>query len=124
VLANTPPIHNVHGYYSLALEDGDRLTLVMVEFADRLAIWMGVQHFPSLGAADSRSLKVERYTRMKEFARRSTFFPFRRFLSRDACLEFMQRLFVVPHGALGPCLRFALHEGGASAIACLRAPRT
>jgi hypothetical protein len=35
----------------------------------------------------------------------------------------MQRLSMVRHGTLGPCLRDALHEGGAAAVACLPAPR-
>jgi hypothetical protein len=36
--------------------------------------------------------------------------------------EFMQRLFVALHGTLGSCLRDALHEGGADAVACLHVP--
>jgi hypothetical protein len=37
--------------------------------------------------------------------------------------EFMQRLCVVHHGAMGSDLRDALQEVGASVVVCLRAPR-
>jgi hypothetical protein len=35
----------------------------------------------------------------------------------------MQRLFVVTHGTLGSYLCDAFHEGGATVVACLPAPR-
>jgi hypothetical protein len=38
--------------------------------------------------------------------------------------EFMQRLPVVLHGTLGSCLRDALQEGGAAAVAYRPAPRS
>jgi hypothetical protein len=41
----------------------------------------------------------------------------------DVRREFMQRLYVDLHGTLGSYIRDALHEGGASPIACLHAPR-
>jgi hypothetical protein len=56
-----------------------------------------VRRFPSLGTAGSRSL---RYTRMKEFVRRSICVPFRRFLG-GVSREFMQRFYVVIHAMLG-----------------------
>jgi hypothetical protein len=36
--------------------------------------------------------------------------------------EVLQRFFVVLHGTLGSYLRDALHEGGATLVACLPAP--
>jgi hypothetical protein len=76
-----------------------------------------------MGAADSRSLRSESYARMKDFIRRFTYIPFRRFLG-DVRREFMHRLFVVFHGALGSYLREALlHEGGVDVVVCLPAPR-
>jgi hypothetical protein len=42
-----------------------------------------------------------------------------RFILGDVRCEFMQRLFVVLHGALGSYLCHGLHEGGASIVACL-----
>jgi hypothetical protein len=59
---------------------------------------------------------------MKEFVRRSTSIPFRRLLV-DERVEFMQRLSMVLHGPLGSYLRDALHEGGATPVACLFASR-
>jgi hypothetical protein len=43
------------------------------------------------------------HARMKEFVRRSSFVPFRRFLG-DVRREFMQRLSLVLHGTLGVTL--------------------
>jgi hypothetical protein len=54
-----------------------------------------------MGAADSRSLRYDSYAGMKEFVRRSTSIPFRRFLG-DVRREFMQRFFVVLHGTMVP----------------------
>jgi hypothetical protein len=48
---------------------------------------------------------------VKEFIRRSTYVPFRRFLGGDLRCEFMQRLSIVLHGTLGSYLRDVLHEG-------------
>jgi hypothetical protein len=42
----------------------------------------------------------------------------------DEHREFMHRLSVGFHGMLGSYLRDALHEGGASGFACLRAPQS
>jgi hypothetical protein len=58
---------------------------------------------------------------MKEFVRRSTPTPFRRFLG-DVRREFMQRLSVVLHGTLGSFLHDALHVGGADVVASFVAP--
>jgi hypothetical protein len=83
-----------------------------VDLVDRMAILVTIQRFPSMGAADSRSLlRYGSYTRMKEFVRRSTYVPFRRFLG-DVRREFMQPLYVIFHGTLGssfvmPCKRVA-----------------
>jgi hypothetical protein len=59
---------------------------------------------------------------MKEFVRRSTYAPFRRFIGgvRD---EFMHYLYVVLHGTLGSYLRDALEEGGALVVPYLPACR-
>jgi hypothetical protein len=76
-----------------------------------------------MGAVDSGSLRSKNYAHMKEFVWRPTFVPFRRFL-RDMRCEFMQRHFVVLNGTMmGFCLRDALQEGGATAVACFLAPR-
>jgi hypothetical protein len=95
-----------------------------IDLVDRLAILVAVQRFPSMGTADSRVVeRCESYACMKEFERRSTSVPFRRFLG-DVRREFMQRLFVVLHGKLGSYLRDALHEGGVTLVECLPTPRT
>jgi hypothetical protein len=59
---------------------------------------------------------------MKEFLRRSTYTPFRRFLG-DVRREFVMRLSMVLGGTMGSYLRDALHEGGAFVVSCLLAPR-
>jgi hypothetical protein len=50
------------------------------EVVDRLAIWVAVRRFPSMGGMDSRSLRHDTYIRMQHFVRRSINVPFRRFL--------------------------------------------
>jgi hypothetical protein len=54
------------------------------------------------------------------FVERSSYYvPFRRFLG-NVRREFMHRLSVgLHHGTLGSCLRDALQEGSADAVACL-----
>jgi hypothetical protein len=92
---------------TLLLKDGGRLAPMAVDLVDRLAILLIVRRFPSMGAADSRSLRSESYARMKEFVRRFAYVPFRRFLG-DVRREFIQRLSVALHGTLGFCPRDAL----------------
>jgi hypothetical protein len=92
-----------------------------VELVDRLEIFVIVGCSPSFGAADSRSLRSDNYTRMKHIVRRSTYAPFRRFLG-DVHREFIQRISFVFHGTLGSYPRDALLESGAAAVACLLAP--
>jgi hypothetical protein len=58
---------------------------------------------------------------MQHFVRRATYIPFRRFLG-DVRRESMQRLSVALHGTLGSCLRDALREGSADAVAGLPFP--
>jgi hypothetical protein len=83
-----------------------------------------VRRFSSLGAADSRSLRFQTYTRIiNVFVRGSTYVPFRRFLG-DVRRDFIQRVSLALHGTLGSCLRDALHEGDAVVVACLLAPQT
>jgi hypothetical protein len=54
----TPSIQSVHDDYPFALEDGGRLSPTMaVDLVDRLAILVAFRRFPSMGAADSRSLR-------------------------------------------------------------------
>jgi hypothetical protein len=53
-----------------------------------------------------------------EFVRQSRNVPFRPFLG-DIRREFMQRISVVLHGTLGSYLGDALHESGATAVACM-----
>jgi hypothetical protein len=63
----TPLIPYVHDYhYSFPIESGGRLAPMAAELVYRLAILVVVRRFPSLHAADSRSLRSESYTRMKE----------------------------------------------------------
>jgi hypothetical protein len=86
------------------------------ELADRSAILMVVRRFPSLGAADSRSLRSESHGRMEMFIRRSTNVPFRRFGGMyivSSCTAFlgfyMARwvpIFVLPCGRV---VHFLLH---------------
>jgi hypothetical protein len=88
----TPSIQTVHECYYFALEDRGRLALMAVELvADHLEIWLAVRRAPSLGAANSRSLRCESNTRMKELVRRSIYVPFLRFLG-DVRREFIERL--------------------------------
>jgi hypothetical protein len=56
-LSSTPPNPSVHDYYPFALEDGGRMTPMAVDLVDRLAIMVAGRRFPSMGAADSRSLR-------------------------------------------------------------------
>jgi hypothetical protein len=54
----TSSIQSVHDYYPFALEDGGRLVFAMaVDLVDRLGILVAFRRFPSMGAADSRSLR-------------------------------------------------------------------
>jgi hypothetical protein len=103
------------------MDDGGRLTPMAAELVDRLAILVVVRRFPSMGAADSRSLRYATYVRMKHFVRRSTV-PFRRFLG-DVRREFMQRISAALHGSLGSYLRDAFQEGNDDVVACLPVPR-
>jgi hypothetical protein len=96
--------------------------LMAVDLVDRWAILVANRHFPGVGGADSRSIRSERCTRIKKFVRRFAHFPLRRLLG-DVRRRFMHRLFVILHSTLGSYPRDALHEGGASIIACLPAPR-
>jgi hypothetical protein len=105
-LLGTPSVQSVHYYYPFAMDDGGRLAPITPELVDRLAILMAVLRFPSMGAADSRSLRSDSYVRMQHFVRRSTSIPFRRFLG-DVRRELMQRLFATLHGTLGSYLRDA-----------------
>jgi hypothetical protein len=57
----------LHDYYPVALEDGGRLAPMAVELVDRLAILVVLRRLPSLGAADSRSLRSKCYTHMNDF---------------------------------------------------------
>jgi NAD-specific glutamate dehydrogenase len=91
------------------------------ELVDRLAIPVAIRRFPSMGAADSRSLRYDNYVRMQNFVRRTTYVPFRRFLG-DVRREFMQRLSDALHGTLGSYLSDALQEGSANAVACHPVP--
>jgi hypothetical protein len=83
--------------------------------------WSFWWQFPVSQAWVRRTL-AESYARIKEFVRRSTYIPFRRFIGYVR-RESMQRLSMVLHGTLGSYLRDALHEGGAADVANLLAPR-
>jgi hypothetical protein len=120
-LLGTPSAQSIHDYYPFAMEDGGRMAPMAVELVDRLAILVDVRRFPSLGAADSRSLGSDSYVRMQHFVRRFTSVPFRRFWG-DVRREFMQ-LLSAPYGIMGSYLRDAFQEGSADAVACLPVPR-
>jgi hypothetical protein len=97
----TPSTQSVHAYYPSAFEDGGRLAPLAINLFDRLSILVVVRCFPSMGAADSRSWRSEGYARMKDFVRRSTYVPLRRFLG-NVRHEFMQRLIIIHDGFLSP----------------------
>jgi hypothetical protein len=75
-----------------------------------------------MGVADSRSLRYDSCVRMQHFVRRTTSFPFQRFLG-DVQRKFMQSLSTDLRGTLGSYLRDALHEGNAHVVACIPFPR-
>jgi hypothetical protein len=106
-LLGTPSVESIHDYYPFAMEDEGRLAPMAAKLVDRLAILVVVRRFPSMGAADSRSLRSGTYVRMQYFVRRSTSLPFRRF-GGDVRRESMQRLSAALHGTLGSYLRDAL----------------
>jgi hypothetical protein len=83
---------------------------------------MVVLRFPSLSAADSRSLRFKGYALVKKNVQRSTTVHFRRSLGGVRC-ELMQRLSMFLHGSMGSYLRDALHEGNANVVAYLPATR-
>jgi hypothetical protein len=118
-----PSVQSIHDYYPFAMEDEGWLAPISAELVDRLAILVVGRRFPGMGAADSRSLRSNRYVRIQHFVRRSTSVPFWRFLG-DVRREFMQRLCVALHGTPGSYLRDAFHEGSVDAVACLHVPRT
>jgi hypothetical protein len=89
---------SIHDYYQFPMEDGGRLASMAAELVDRLAILVAARRFPGMGAANSRSLRSDNYVRMQHFVRRTTSFPFRRFLG-DVRREFMQRLSAALYGA-------------------------
>jgi hypothetical protein len=77
------------------------------ELVVRLAILVAVCRFHGMGDVDSRSLRYDKYVRMRHFVRRSICVPFRRFLG-DVRREFMQRLiFAHVHDTLSSYLRDA-----------------
>jgi hypothetical protein len=92
------------------------------ELVDRLDILVAVRRLHGMGLADARSLLFDIYLRMQHFVRRTTSFPFRRFLG-DVRREFMQRLSAALRGTLGSYLRDALQDCSADAVACLPVPR-
>jgi hypothetical protein len=55
----THSVMSVHDYHPFALGDGGRLAPKAVYLVDRLAILTVIRRFPSMGAADSRSLRYE-----------------------------------------------------------------
>jgi hypothetical protein len=73
-LLGTPLVQSIHDYYPFAMEDGGRLAPMTAELGDRMAISVAVRCFPSMGAADSRSLRSDNYVRMQHFVRRSISF--------------------------------------------------
>jgi NAD-specific glutamate dehydrogenase len=78
--------------------------------------------FPSIGVADSRSLRSDSYVRMQHFVRLTTYVPFQRFWG-DVRRKFMQRLSGALHGTLGSYLRDASQEGSVDDVTCLHIPR-
>jgi hypothetical protein len=122
-LLGTPSVQSIHDYYPFAMENGGRLAPMAAELVYRLAILVAARRFHGMGVADSRSLRSHSYVRMQHFARRCTYFPFRRLLG-DVRREFMQRLLATLHGGtMGSYLRDDFQEGGADVVACLPIPR-
>jgi hypothetical protein len=60
----TPSIQSVHDNYPFTHEDGGRLAPTAVDIVDRLTILVAFQRFPSMDAADFRSLRYESYARL------------------------------------------------------------
>jgi hypothetical protein len=79
-LLGMPSVQLVHDYDPFALDDGGRLAHMTAKLVDRLATLLAVCRFPSMGIADSRSLRYDSYVRMQHFVRRSTDVPFTYFL--------------------------------------------
>jgi hypothetical protein len=78
-LLGTPSVQSIHDYYAFTMEDGGRLASMTAKLVDRLPFLVAVRRFPIMGAADSRSLRSDRYVRMEHFVRRTFYVPFRRF---------------------------------------------
>jgi hypothetical protein len=116
-LRGTPSVQSVHDNYPFALEDGGRLAPMAAELVDRMAILVALRRFPSMGVADSRSLRSESCFRMQHLVRRSTYVPYRRFWG--GCAASIHAL----HGTMGSYLRDALQEGIVDVVACLHVPR-
>jgi hypothetical protein len=91
------------------------------ELVDRVAILVAVCRFPSMGHADSRSLRFNNYVCMQRLIRRTTMF-LSAFIG-DVRREFMQRLSAALDGILGSYLRDALQKGSIDVVACLLVPR-
>ena len=56
-LPSTPLVQSTHDYYPFAIEDGGQLAHMTAALIDRLAILVAIRRFPSMGVADSRSLR-------------------------------------------------------------------
>jgi hypothetical protein len=122
LIVGTPSVQSIHDSYPFAMEDGGRLAPLAAELVDRLAIFVDVRRFPSMGALDYGFLRSDSYVRMQHFFRRSTLCSFSAFLG-DVRREFMQRLSDAIHGTPGFYLRFAFQEGSVDTVACLLVPR-
>jgi hypothetical protein len=61
------------------------------EVVDCLAILVAIRRSLGMGAADSRSLRIDNYVRMHHVVRRTTYVRFRHFLG-GVRREFMKRL--------------------------------
>jgi hypothetical protein len=83
------------------------------ELADRLAIYLlAVRRFPSMGAADSRSLCYDSYVSMQHFVRRTTYVPFRRLgeMCGESPCNVLLVLFMAPWAPISAllCMRAVL----------------
>jgi hypothetical protein len=120
-----PSIKIVHCYYPFTLiKVGGRLAPLAAGWIDRLAISLViVRRFPSFGAAEYRFWRFGSYTPHEGVCTPVYIFPLPSIpWGRTSCVH--SASFVFFHGTFGSYVRAALHEGGASTVACLHAPRT
>jgi hypothetical protein len=63
-LLGAPSVESIRDYYPFAPDDAGRLAPIAAELVDRMAVLVAVRRFPSMGVADSRSLRFDSYIRI------------------------------------------------------------